>query len=92
MTGKISEDPDRVVDGTEKFAAAVGGSNFGVIGSSIATYLATLAQTITNKTINAASNTISNLTTSMFAANAVDVDSAFAANSDTRLPSQKAFN
>lgn len=90
MTGKISEDPDRVVNGTEKFAAAAGGSNFGILASSIATYLASLAQTLTNKTINAANNTISGLTTAMFAANVVDTDSTFAANSDTRIPSQKA--
>lgn len=90
MTGKISEDPDRVVNGTEKFAAAAGGSNFGILVSSIATYLASLAQTLTNKTINAANNTISGLTTAMFAANVVDTDSTFAANSDTRIPSQRA--
>src|SRR5690606_35777914 len=90
MTGKISEDPDRVVNGTEKFAAAAGGSNFGILASSIATYLASLAQTLTNRTINAANNTVSGLTTTMFAANVVDTDSTFAANSDTRIPSQKA--
>ncbi|WP_416194002.1 hypothetical protein [Nitrobacter sp. TKz-YC01] len=90
MTGKISEDPDRVVNGSEKFAAAAGGSNFGILASSIATYLASLAQTLTNKTINAANNTISGLTTAMFAANVVDADSTFAADSDTRIPTQKA--
>ena len=41
MTGKISDDADRVVDGTEKFAAAVGGVNYGILGSSIATFLRT---------------------------------------------------
>lgn len=46
--------------------------------------------TLTNKTINASSNTISNLATSMFAANVVDTDGTFAANSDSRLPTQKA--
>ena len=46
--------------------------------------------TLTNKVINAASNTISNLTTAMFAANVIDTDGAFTANSDTRLASQKA--
>lgn len=46
--------------------------------------------TLTNKVINAVSNTISNLATSMFAANVVDTDTTLAANSDTRLASQKA--
>ncbi|GEC15147.1 hypothetical protein [Nitrobacter winogradskyi] len=90
MTGKISEDPDRVVNGTEKFAAAASGSNFGILASSIATYLASLAQTLTNKTIDAANNTISGLTTAMFATSVVDTDSAFTADSNTRLPTQKA--
>lgn len=48
------------------------------------------SQSITNKTINASSNTISNLTTAMFASNVVDIDGTFTANSDTRIPSQKA--
>jgi hypothetical protein len=48
------------------------------------------AQVLTNKTLNAASNTISNLATSMFAASVVDTDGTLAANSDTRLASQKA--
>ncbi len=90
MTGEISEDPAKVVNGNEKLAAAVGGSNFGILVSSIATCLASLAQTFTNKTINATSNTISGLTTAMFAPNVVDRDATFAANSDTRIPSQKA--
>jgi hypothetical protein len=41
MTGKISEDADKVVDGTEKIAAAHGGVNYGILVSSIATFLAT---------------------------------------------------
>lgn len=48
------------------------------------------AVALTNKTINAALNTISNLATSMFAANVVDTDTTLAANSDSRLASQKA--
>lgn len=48
------------------------------------------AQTLTNKGIDAANNTITNLATSMFAANVVDIDVALTANSDTRLASQKA--
>ncbi|HEY0220026.1 MAG TPA: choice-of-anchor R domain-containing protein [Afipia sp.] len=45
---------------------------------------------LTNKSINAVNNPISNLATSMFAANVVDTDVALAANSDTRIASQKA--
>lgn len=48
------------------------------------------SDTLTNKTINAANNTVSDLATSMFAANVVDTDGTLAANSDTRLASQKA--
>lgn len=39
MTGKISDDADRIVDGTEKVAAAAGGANFGILISSILTYI-----------------------------------------------------
>jgi hypothetical protein len=54
--------------------------------------LATLAgaETLTNKAINASNNTITNLTTAMFAANVVDTDTTLAANSDARIASQKA--
>lgn len=48
------------------------------------------AATLTNKTINASNNTVSNLTTSMFAANVVDNDGTLAANSSTRVPTQAA--
>ncbi len=47
--------------------------------------------TLTNKSIDASNNTVSNLTTAMFAANVVDTDGTLAANSDTRIPSQKAI-
>lgn len=46
--------------------------------------------TFTNKTIDAASNTINNLTVSNFAANVIDTDISMAANSDSRIASQKA--
>ncbi len=59
--------------------------------SDVAT-LATLSgsQTLTNKGINASNNSITNLTTAMFAANVVDNDPALAAQSATRIPTQSA--
>ncbi|WLB43010.1 hypothetical protein QIH93_20910 [Bradyrhizobium ottawaense] len=65
MTGKISEDPDKTVDGSEKVAAASGGVSYGILVSSIAAWLASTALTLTNKTINAANNTILGVVTSV---------------------------
>lgn len=48
-------------------------------------------QTLTNKTIDTAANAVSNIATSMFATNVVDTDTSLAANSDTRLGSQRAI-
>lgn len=48
------------------------------------------ARTLTNASIDASANTITNLTTAMFATNVVDADGTLAANSDTRIASQKA--
>lgn len=47
-------------------------------------------QTLTGKTIDAASNTLSNLSTTMFASGVVDTDTGLTANSDTKLATQKA--
>lgn len=47
-------------------------------------------QTLSGKTINASSNTISNLTTAMFATNVIDTDATLAAASTTRLATQSA--
>lgn len=47
-------------------------------------------QTLTNKSIAGGSNTISGLTTAMFAANVIDPDGTLTANSDTRVATQKA--
>lgn len=47
-------------------------------------------ESLTNKTINASSNTVTNITTAMFATNVIDTDTTLAANSDTRIASQKA--
>lgn len=60
------------------------------IKSTLATYFASLTQTLTNKSIDAANNTITNLQTSMFATNVIDTDTTLNANSDTRIASQKA--
>lgn len=59
-----------------------------VTSDTIALLLA--AQTIENKTLNASNNTISNLTLAMMAANVADTDITLAANSDTRVATQKA--
>jgi hypothetical protein len=90
MTGKITEDPDRSPDGTEKLAAATTGSNWGILTSTLAAWLATLTQTLTGKTINAGNNTISNLATTHFAAGVIDTDVTLSNNSDTKLATQKA--
>lgn len=49
------------------------------------------AVALTNKVIDASLNTISNITTAMFAANVVDTDATLTANSNSRLPSQAAI-
>jgi hypothetical protein len=90
MTNKISDDPDVTVTDATKFGAEVGFVNKGPLASSIATYIFGKTGTLVGKVIDAASNTISNLTTAMFAANVVDTDVTLAANSDTRLATQKA--
>lgn len=51
---------------------------------------ASSTSTLTNKTISGASNTISNLDTTMFATNIIDTDVTLSADSDTRLATQKA--
>lgn len=51
----------------------------------------TSTDTLINKTIDAASNTLSNLQVSMFATSIADTDGTLAANSDTRFATQKAI-
>lgn len=48
------------------------------------------AETPTNKSINASNNTITNLTTAMFATSVIDTDATLSAASSTRLPTQSA--
>lgn len=65
-------------------SAATAGTDFSTPSST---------DTLTNKTFNATGtgNSLSNIATSMFATNVVDTDGTLAANSDTRLASQKAI-
>lgn len=91
MTGRISEDADAgALGGTELIPIVSGGVNKTSTPNRIATYLASFAQALANKSIDAANNTISNLAVSTFAAGVVDTDGTLAANSDTRIASQKA--
>lgn len=48
------------------------------------------SESLTNKTISAGNNTISGLSTTNFATNIIDTDSAATANSDLRIMTQKA--
>ena len=60
------------------------------LGSGLNAVSSSAVQTLTNKSINASSNTITNLILSMFASGVIDVDGRLAANSDTKLATQKA--
>lgn len=61
----------------------------GVTGSDKAASL-TGTEVLTNKTINVDNNTVSNIETDNFKANVIDTDGTLAANSDTRIATQKA--
>lgn len=70
-------------NGTSAFSAATAGTDYTTPSST---------ESPTNKTFNAngTGNSITNIETADFAANVVDTDTTLAANSDTRLASQKA--
>lgn len=75
---------------TDTTVARVSAGVISVEGVTVVTTSNTAA--FTNKTFDAAGtgNSLSNIATSMFASNVVDTDGTLAANSDTRLASQKA--
>lgn len=85
------EDTGAAIGDNDIIRATQGGSSVKFFFSMIKTWFAAATVTLTNKTIDASSNAISNLTTATFAANAIDTDGTFAANSDARLASQKAI-
>jgi len=74
--------------------SVVGGDGIVVTGNSIAVDSSvtrnSASQTLTNKTLNADNNTISELETDNFKAGVIDADTALAGNSDTKIPTQKA--
>lgn len=83
LTGNPTAPTQSVVDVSTKIATTA------YVWAAIAAWLDDVA-TLTGKTIDAAANTISNLTLAMFAANVIDTDGTLAANSDSRLATQKA--
>lgn len=92
---KVSDGANKVVSDYAGGAGLVKSDANGVVsaaavGADYATGAST--NTFTNKTIdaNGTGNSISNLETADFAANVIDTDTALAANSDTRLATQKA--
>jgi hypothetical protein len=92
---KVSAGADRTVSDYGGGAGIVKSDVNGVVSAAIAgtDYVtATSTNTFTNKTFDAqgTGNALSNITTTMFAVNVIDTDIALAANSDTRLATQKA--
>lgn len=92
---KVSAGSDRTITDYTGGAGLVKSDVNGVVSAAVAgTDYVTGASTnaFTNKTFdaNGTGNSISNLETADFAANVIDTDITLAANSDTRLASQKA--
>ena len=82
---------DMVIANVTK-ASGITASDFDGVDNTESSDLVKLAatQTLTNKTIDADNNTISNLETDNFKAGVIDTDGTLTANSDTRLATQKA--
>ena len=82
---------DMVIANTTK-SSSITASDFDGVDNTESSDLVRLAgvQTLSSKTIDADTNTISNLETDNFKAGVIDTDGTLAANSDTRLATQKA--
>ena len=82
---------DMVIANVTK-ASGITAADFDGVDNTESSDLVRLAgvQTLTSKTIDADSNTILNLETDNFKAGVIDTDGTLAANSDTRLATQKA--
>ncbi len=82
---------DQVIANVTK-GTGITGADFDGIDNTEAADLVRLSstQTLTNKTINADNNTISNLETDNFKVGVIDTDTTLAGNSDTKIPTQKA--
>lgn len=94
----LASDPSSPATGQMYFNSVTGkirtynGSTWDEYGTGTGTVTASSTTTFTNKTIdaNGTGNSITNLETADFAANVIDTDTTLAANSDTRLATQKA--
>jgi hypothetical protein len=82
---------DMVIANVTK-ASAIVAADFDGVDNTESSDLVKLAavQTLTNKSIDADNNTISNLETDNFKAGVIDTDGTLTANSDTKLATQKA--
>lgn len=82
---------DMVIANTTK-SSGITASDFDGVDNTESSDLVRLAgvQSLSQKTIDADTNTISNLETDNFKAGVIDTDGTLAANSDTRLATQKA--
>lgn len=90
----VSAGADRTAKDYAGGAGLIKSDGSGVVSAAVAETdytTPTISGSLTNKTINASSNTISNLTVTMFAANVIDTDTTLAANSDSRVATQKAI-
>ena len=100
MTAPVMTAPVLGTPASGTLTNCTGLPNAGLVNSSItigstnialgATATTVAGLTLTTATFNASLNTLTNITTAMFATNVVDTDPTLAANSATRLPAQSA--